>query len=270
MSSIPKDSYGAYSSPKKHKKISDSAKHVKEFGYAVVDSGLSNSEVSLIADAFDELQALYIEKFNKEELEAIEEKNIFRMPLAFDEIFLKLPFNQKLVNLIEELIEGEFILNQQNALINPPQANYSQAKWHRDLPYQHFVTSKPIAISALFCIDDFTHLNGATHVLPGSHKEEWLPSENQIHDSSKQLEASSGQFIIIDSMAFHSGGINNSDNNRRGINHVFTIPYFKQQINFHDQLQHYHLSDFQQKVLGFRSLSPSSLQDFFKIKMEKQ
>ena len=39
---------------------------------------------------------------------------------------------------------------------------HHQSAFHRDLPYQHFTSSRPIAINALFCADEFTNENGAT------------------------------------------------------------------------------------------------------------
>lgn len=73
----------------------------------------------------------------------------------------------------------------------------------------------------------------------------------------------------MDSMAFHSGGINHSSIERRAINHVFTIPFFKHQINLHSELKKYDLSFFQKQVLGFKHLTPSSLHEFFQSKIKK-
>ena len=268
MNKIPHDSYGAYSKNREDKKLSDSAIQVRKFGFTILNSGFTNKEISILSSEFDDLKKDYSKKYSKDIIIRAREDNIIRMPLAFKKIFLDLAFNKPLINLIAELIEGEFLLNQQNGLTNMPNQNYSQAKWHRDLPYQHFTTSKPIAISGLFCIDDFTSHNGATFILPKSHQNEWIPKEYDIKRSATQIEASRGQFIVMDSMAFHSGGINYSSEKRRAINHVFTIPFFKHQVNVHTALKKYNLSDFQKQVLGFKNLVPNSLEEFFLSKIK--
>ena len=59
------------------------------------------------------------------------------------------------------------------------------------------------------------------------HKTKNYPSNNYIKQNAIQLEAKAGCFIILDCMVYHSGGLNFSKNERRGVNHVYTIPYFK-------------------------------------------
>ena len=270
MSKIPSSSYGASMAPAfSAKEKTQHAASIQELGFAVIDSGLVESEMSSILQSFNELREEYLLKYGAATLTALGEKDIMRMPLIHKDDFLRLIFNKNLISLVDELIEGTFILNQQNALLNQAQGSYSQASWHRDLPYQHFVTTKPIAVSCLYCLDDFTSNNGATHVLPGSHKHEWLPSAQEIKNLSIQLEAKRGQFIIIDSMCFHAGGINESKADRRGINHVFTIPYIKQQITLPLEMES-HLSDFEKGVLGFKNLVPDSVEAFLNSKKEAE
>jgi ectoine hydroxylase-related dioxygenase (phytanoyl-CoA dioxygenase family) len=100
------------------------------------------------------------------------------VPLAYEPIFLELAANPRILKICRTLVADYVTLNQQNGIINPPNGQrYNQAAWHRDLPYQHFTSSRPLAINALFCIDAFTVENGATKVLPASHREEAFPSD---------------------------------------------------------------------------------------------
>jgi len=85
------------------------------------------------------------------------------------------------------------VLNQQNGVINPPHSErYNQGAWHRDLPYQHFVSSRPLAINALFCLDQFTIENGATKVLPASHRQEAFPSDDFVQSQATPVTAPAG------------------------------------------------------------------------------
>lgn len=200
-------------------------------GYAVVDSGLLPDQKKAIADAFEEVRAEREQIYGLEILRAIDEHNTIRAPLASHKLFADLAHNPRILSICERIFGEAFVLNQQNGVINPPKARYNQGAYHRDLPYQHFVSSRPLAINALYTIDRFTLENGATKVVPGSHKVEAFPSDEAIRLLQRDVEAPAGSFIILDCMTFHSGGANRSDATRRAVNHVYTLPFIKQQIN---------------------------------------
>ena len=264
MINLPTKSYGVLERHSADSSIELAAEELKNLGFAVLDSGLDTIEVSNLSNLFDVTYKEYVEKFGAQKLRDLNEIHVMRAPMFHgDHSFIKLALNKNLIELIKLLIKGKFILNQQNGIINPPKEVYSQSKWHRDLPYQHFTSSRPLALNALFCIDDFNAENGATFVLPGSQKMELFPSEKFIMNNSVQLEAKAGSFIILDSMIYHAGGANNTTATRRGVNHVFTIPYFKQQINIPLNLSTHSLSEDERDVLGFNFMEPSSIEAFF-------
>src|SRR2546423_5436266 len=139
--------------------------------------------------------------------------------------------NAKVFAILERLLGDYFTLLQQNAITNLPGKDNYQTAWHRDLIYQHFIPSRPIAISALLCIDDFSERNGGTYVLPASHKVEKFPSPEFVRKHEHGIEARAGSAIVFDSMLFHRGGMNSSSSARRGLNHLYSLPFIKQQIS---------------------------------------
>jgi len=156
------------------------------------------------------------------------------------------------------------ILNQQNGVINPPHAErYNQGAWHRDLPYQHFVSSRPLAINALFCLDAFTAENGATMVLPASHRLEAFPSDRFVEAEAATIAAPAGSFIILDCMMFHSGGVNLTERPRRAVNHVYSIPLLRQQIDLPNTLGETFVADGDlRRLLGFDVRTPRSVSEY--------
>jgi len=240
---------------------------LRTVGYVVIESGYTPSEITNIRERFTRASANYIETHGKQKLESINETDTVRALLAQgDEIFLEVAMNRELVSIAKELIVGKFILNQQNGITNPPRKQYSQSSWHRDLPYQHFISSRPLALNALYCIDDFTCENGGTFVLPASHKIEHFPSDEYIRRNAIQIEAKAGSFIILDCMLFHCGGFNNTTLPRRAINHLLTVPYIKQQINLSIAMSKAQLNDEQKAFLGFDYQVPASVNDYLESK----
>lgn len=261
---VPENSYGILRRELAESAADEVVEQVRSIGYAVLDSGYSSDALAELSNEFEHTRERYIEKYGESELRRLDEIHTIRSPLTHGgDIFIGLALNPNLLEVLGKLITGKYILNQQNGVINPPQESFSQGLWHRDLPYQHFVSTRPLAINALFCVDDFTRENGATFVLPASHKSEAFPSPNYVKRNAVQVEARAGSFILLDCMLFHSGGFNRSQAVRRAVNHVYTIPYLKQQINMPMNLSDKKLSAEAKEIFGFNYMEPASIDDYF-------
>ncbi len=265
---------GAYGIREQNKIIATEDTHIEELknlGYTIVKSGFSDKKKQDIEQAFEDARTEQENKHGLDYLKSIDEHRLIRCPLQYNPIFIEI-LNHPLIAAICQSLIGPFvILNQQNGIINPPnKEKYSQGSYHRDLPYQHFTSSHPLAINALYCIEDFTTENGSTFVLPASHKEEKFPSDQFIQKHQRQVEAKAGDFIVLDCMLYHSGGVNKTDQQRRAINNVYTIPMMKQQINLPNILAGLYKDDpVLEKLLGYTTNVPNSIQDYYDTRQKK-
>lgn len=264
---VPDKAYGILQQHHAESVVDEAVEQVRNLGFAVLDAGYTLSEINGISDEFNRTHERYVKMYGESKLRSVNEFHTVRSTLTHGgSEFLKLALNENLLSILRKLIQGKFILNQQNGIINPSQERYNQGAWHRDLPYQHFISSRPLAINALYCLDDFTVDNGATFVLSASHKCEEYPSQGYIKKNAIQVEAKAGSFILLDCMLFHAGGFNKTDKVRRAVNHVYNIPYFKQQINIPLNMQHVNLSDDEKSILGFSYIEPTSVADYILAK----
>jgi hypothetical protein len=258
--SIPLRNYGVLVQDNPASELDEVAEQVRRIGYAVLDSGYTKGELIQLSEAFNQTRTNYVQKYGEACLRRANEFHTVRAPLTHgDPAFVHLATNQNLLSVLGKLIFGKFILNQQNCVINPPGETYNHGAWHRDLPYQHFVSNTPLAVNALFCVDDFTQENGSTFVLPASHRAVNFPSASYIQKNALQVEARSGQYILLDCMIFHSGGFNCTNVERRAVNHVYTIPYFKQQIKLSELLRNVDIKPDQMELFGIGFEEPSSI-----------
>jgi len=245
--------------------LDKAAEEIAYLGYSVVESGYSAGEIGEIGRAFDAVHARYLDLYQEGFLRKVDEHNGIRLPLAMDDRFIDLAANPRILELAHKLIRNKFLLNQQNGIINPPGETYNQSLWHRDLPYQHFVSSRPLAINALYCVDAFTAENGATFVLPASHAREEYPSEVYIENEAKQITAAAGSFIVLNCMLFHRGGANRTSHRRRAVNHVYSAAFIKQQIDIPSALgERTGLSSAIADLLGFRYQIPRTVADYLR------
>ena len=263
VNEIPTSFYGVLKHSPYSNEFECIVEQIRILGYAVLDAGYSADDLERIRHDFDDAHESYVQTYGASRLKEIDEFNTIRCPLSLGFDSLKsLVFNDRLLAVIDQLILGSYTLNQQNGIINPPGQTYNQASWHRDLAYQHFVASRPIAVNALFCVDAFTEENGATFVLPASHKIEEYPSKEFIQNSALQVSAPAGSYILLDCMTFHSGGVNRSGKPRRAVNHLYGIPHLRQQIRIPRLLEADTLTERQRQILGFSYDEADSVSEY--------
>jgi ectoine hydroxylase-related dioxygenase (phytanoyl-CoA dioxygenase family) len=244
----------------------EAAEKIRLVGYAVLDGGYTALELEAFSTAFDRARRLLIERHGGlGALRAIDEHNTVRAPLSVDHLFLEIASNDAVLGICRRLMGQYIVLNQQNGIINPPHGiRYNQGAYHRDLPFQHFVSSRPLAVNALFCLDEFTLANGATCVVPASHKEEAFPSDPVVNATEIQLSAPRGSYIILDALLYHRGGVNRTDTDRRAVNHLFSIPLIRPQINLPAVLgPDYTTDEDLRRLLGYDLSFPGSIEAYY-------
>ena len=84
-------------------------------------------------------------------------------------------------------------------------------------------------LSTVWAIDDFTEENGATQVVPGSHK--WDRDREPKEDEICYAEMKKGSVFIYTGSVIHGGGANNSDKNRLGVFLHYAPSWLRQQEN---------------------------------------
>jgi len=235
----------------------DQAPHLSDLadqGWTVLPGRLDGKALARLRDA---LERLAIEQSG---LAPPEEAGIVRAPLAFDDAFLALATDPLVLAIADSLLGGYTLLSQQNGLVPVPGRTFGQARWHRDLPYQHFTSSQPIALSALFCLDRFSMETGATLVLNGSHRSADFPGP----DCAAAVTAEAGDCILFDAMLFHRTGENRTDQPRRAVNHVYGRGFVAQQIDLPGLLgDRFADEPALARLLGYRTRPAPSLSEWW-------
>ena len=90
-----------------------------------------------------------------------------------------------------------------------------KAQWlHRDADNWPLVlgpTAKPVTVSCMFALSDFTAEGGATRVVPGSHQ--WDDFTRKATDAEvTQAVMPAGSGLIYSGTVIHGGGANQTDN----------------------------------------------------------
>jgi ectoine hydroxylase-related dioxygenase (phytanoyl-CoA dioxygenase family) len=201
-------------------------------GFTVLPDVLTRADIDDYNAAIEQVYAGQCAEVGGEEnLARIGDIDIVRCLLAYDNRFLAMATSPRVMEVVRVILGDTYVLIMQNGVVNRPDRLQAQTKWHRDLNYQHWVNTQPLALSALVCLEDFTDEMGGTVFLPASHKSANFPSQAYIADAEYAPTARAGSVILFDSMIFHRAGVNRSNRVRRAVNHVYGRPILAQQID---------------------------------------
>ena len=133
-----------------------------------------------------------------------------------------------LLAVVGELIAERFFLSQVEG--RNPVAGYGYQQLHRDLSAQR---PGDMALALAF-FDDYGPANGATRLVPGSHRPQ--PDEPPIDFSdesrSVQLSGCAGDILVFDVDLVHAGSLNSGGSHRRSLLiSYFSAPLYSSHLN---------------------------------------
>jgi hypothetical protein len=261
--------YGVTERSEASDELSLALEEIEMRGFTVLDSGLPASRLQDYAARLDAIYATQVAAAGGDgNLARIRDQNITRCPLAYDESFLELAVHPTALALARRILGNSVVLLMQNGVVAPAGQKSYQSRWHRDLNYQHWVASRPLAIHVLYCLDAFAEENGGTWFLPGSHLVEQFPSDEYVRRHAQPLTAPAGAMIVANAMTFHRAGDNRTERPRRGVNHVIGRPFIAQQIDIPRMLQGRWSDDASlAPYLGYRWNPPASVNDWRAAKL---
>ena len=120
--------------------------------------------------------------------------------------------------------------------------NYRAAKPGKGLQKLHVdwkntvVAGSYKVCNTIWLLDDFTENNGATRIVPRTHKLNILPDEAMAdpslpHPDEIRIKAPAGSVFIFNSHVWHGGTTNQTTNDRRSIHSYFCTREQSQQID---------------------------------------
>ena len=114
--------------------------------------------------------------------------------------------------------------------------------WHVDYPFWSVKPPWPpgrFAGQTLWMLDDFTEENGATGVVPGSHKKGHPPDgdTSQWRNDAETLTGEMGSVVFAHGAWWHTAGPNSSEHSRSCLLGMYLQPWFIPQEDMRGQLE---------------------------------
>lgn len=132
------------------------------------------------------------------------------------------------VHAIAAELLGDYLLNDLTVFSVPPAGDRQRAvrttAWHRDCPLEP-ENALPGHLWFLFPLDDFTNDNGATWVVPATHRCDpvalgaaWTELDRERFPERRRLLLPAGDLAVLDARVIHSSDRNDTDRPRRLLN----------------------------------------------------
>jgi ectoine hydroxylase-related dioxygenase (phytanoyl-CoA dioxygenase family) len=204
---------------------------VERDGYAVVESLLSADEAAGVRDGLR--QVLDRTPTGRNDFEGFNTRRIYAL-FAKTRAFDGLATHPLLLGVLDRILGASYQLSAPTGIeIGPGE---KAQVLHTDdgiypLPRPH----PEVVLNSMWALDDFTEANGATRVVPGSHR--WTDRLPVDPDETVTVTMPAGSVLFIAGTLWHGGGANTTDRTRLGVlleyasgwlrpqeNHVIAVP----------------------------------------------
>lgn len=168
------------------------------------------------------------------------------------------------------LCKNAIVYAYQSSSLPPGKGNYG-SRIHVDCP--RFIDGYRTNLGYILALQPFTLENGATFVLPGSHKSEHAPSVAYFDAHAQRITCEKGDAIFFDGRLYHRAGENNTALWRHSITINFCRPYMRTRFDYPRLVDQsgltFEINQSARKFLGYDVRMPTSLDEFYRPESER-
>ena len=205
--------------------MADPGELLQREGYVILERAIDRAAIDELTAALAPFEAR--RPMGRNAFEGLRSQRVYSLA-GKGEPFLRLAEHPTVIALLDRVLLPNYLLSTaQSIRMHPGEA--AQA-WHTDdgfylSPRPH---ERPLAISLIWALEDFTADNGATEVIPGSHR--WGLEHPETHPfASVAAVMPAGSVLLFDAALFHRGGNNRSPATRLAITIQYCQPYLRTQ-----------------------------------------
>ncbi len=211
-----------------HAQVAEHADRVGRDGYTIVENAIEPEMIDAIAEDLLRLEHKHNIRPANNPFEGNKTVRIYNL-LVFGELYERIPVHENVLPVVESVLDPGCLISSLSSISICAEERAQPI--HADdqlipLPRPH----PPLVCNSMWALTDFTEENGATRLVPGSHKLDHAP------DYSKRIETipaamAKGSVLVWNGSLWHGGGANKTAERRVGIAMNYCAGYMRQQEN---------------------------------------
>lgn len=203
--------------------------HLDEHGYVILEGALTADEVDALRKRSIELAIKEREEGGKYIYLDGKSQRVWNL-VNKGQIFEEMIQHPQVLEFQEYLLGNDCILSSFTVNFIGPGSPASAL--HIDYPLGRLPTPLPsfaLCANSVYLLDDFTLENGATRVVPASHKRGYGPKPGEEYSDITQVTGKKGDVVIIHGSLWHSSGENRTERERIALLGFFCRSFMKPQ-----------------------------------------
>lgn len=204
------------------------AQNIERDGYTIVRDAIDADFVDALADDLLRLERELAVVPAKNPFEGTNTIRIYNL-LVHGELYQRIPVQENILNIVEKVLDRGCLVSSLSSIAILP--GETKQPLHADdqlipIPRPHV----PLVCNCMWAITDFTEDNGATRIVPGSHKWDKPPHSGAKYEAI-QAVMPKGSVMVYNGSLWHGGGANQSSERRVGIAMNYCAGFIRQQEN---------------------------------------
>ncbi len=186
-------------------------RRIRDDGYTVIERAADPGLVAGLKAAVERIEREHNLSLAKTSFEGFKTLRINNL-LTYDDLFWQVPLHENVLPIVERVLDRECLLSSFCSLVLGP--GQEAQPIHEDtqlipLPRPHI----PIVLNAIWALSDFREDNGATRIVPKSHRLDHAPEYGKDYEAVTATMPA-GSVMLFDSALWHGGGANVSSERR--------------------------------------------------------
>ena len=211
--------------------MTEVAEHLERLardGYTIVEEAFPLDFADTLLADLERLERELAEPPGKNLFEGFHTVRIYNL-LARGKLYESIPVHETVLALVEATIGRSPLISSLSSIaIGPGEA---AQPIHADdqlipLPKPHV----PIICNSMWALTDFTEENGATRIVPGTHRAAAAPEFGRAYDTVASVMRR-GSILVFDGSVWHGGGANHTTERRVGVAMNYCAGWMRQQEN---------------------------------------
>jgi ectoine hydroxylase-related dioxygenase (phytanoyl-CoA dioxygenase family) len=200
---------------------------VRERGYTIVENAIAPDLLESLAQALVRLERELDAKPAGNGFEGHRTVRIYNL-LAHGAPFAQVPVHAAVLPIVEGVLDSGCLISSLSSIaIDPGETAQPIHADDQVIPLEK--PHAPIVCNSMWALTDFTEANGATRLVPGSHRKP-NPEYGGAYETIA-AEMPRGSVLIWDGALWHGGGANRTDARRTGVAMNYCAGFIRQQEN---------------------------------------